>query len=56
MVEELARLDGQIAQYRFEYDAARDAYARAEALRSKSAVSEEQHREMKRRVAPAPTR
>jgi multidrug efflux pump subunit AcrA (membrane-fusion protein) len=50
MVEELARLDGQIAQYRFEHDAARDAYARAEALRSKSAVSEEQHRDMRRRV------
>jgi multidrug efflux pump subunit AcrA (membrane-fusion protein) len=53
MDEELSRLDRQIAQYRFEYDAARDAYQRAEALRGKSVVSEEQYREAKRRVQVA---
>ncbi|MEX2114319.1 MAG: hypothetical protein WD845_14090, partial [Pirellulales bacterium] len=51
--EELARLDRQIAQYRFEYDAAQDAYQRAEALRGKSVVSEEHYREAKRRVQVA---
>jgi HlyD family secretion protein len=53
MDEELGRLDGQIAQYRFEYDAARDAYQRAEALRGKTVVTEEQYREANRRVQVA---
>jgi multidrug efflux pump subunit AcrA (membrane-fusion protein) len=51
--EELARLEKQTAQYRFECDAARDAYDRAEALRGKSVVSEEQYREAKRRCQVA---
>ncbi len=51
--EELARLEEQAAQYGFEYTAARDAYDRTEALRGKSVVSEEQYREVKRRLQVA---
>jgi multidrug resistance efflux pump len=51
--EELARLEKQTAQYGFECAAARDAYDRTEALRGKSVVSEEQYREVKRRLQVA---
>ncbi|MBI3839281.1 MAG: HlyD family efflux transporter periplasmic adaptor subunit [Planctomycetia bacterium] len=48
--EELARLDKQIAQYRFELDAAKDAYERAQNVRAKGAIAEEQYREAQRKL------
>jgi multidrug efflux pump subunit AcrA (membrane-fusion protein) len=47
--EELARLDKQIAQCQAECDAARDAYARARALRSQRVLAGEQYEEAERK-------
>jgi multidrug efflux pump subunit AcrA (membrane-fusion protein) len=53
--EELTRLDQQIAQNRAELDAARDAFERAEDLRTRGAISVQEYREAERRLRVAQT-
>jgi putative peptide zinc metalloprotease protein len=46
---ELGRLDKQIAEYHVELEAAQDAFRRAQAVRAKGALAEEQYREADRK-------